>query len=440
MSQQYKVDVRSKSDPQIAEAVIRQEIKRLQAQTSDQTYEFKRAEIEPGRTFRYTPPPYLQYFTPLMRDVLEFVKQQDFMIDAYGGPVMPQGLKELSVNIGRATYNLGIGGLHSQEKCSVHLASDDIEITDNDVTSYYPSMIIQQNMYPPHVGPIFQQVFKGIYEQRLRAKASGDKTTAETLKIVLNGTFGKTGERGGRSVVYYPEMMIATTVTGQLLLLWLIEALELKGIEVISANTDGIMIKCHKSQLELKKNILKWWEQVTGLQLESTEYSAIYLRDVNSYIAVLKDQTEKKYAKTKGAYALASESGLKKNPSCDICIEAVVRYLAKSEPIEQTIRLCQDFTKFLEVRRVNGGACKNGEYLGKAIRWAYHTGDVGTIVNAKNGHDVPRSQGARPCMRLPDRFPDDLDFDYYITRANELLADLYPKQKDVEDSNVKDAA
>ncbi|QIG68908.1 DNA polymerase protein [Rhizobium phage RHph_Y55] len=430
LTKEYKVDVRSKSDPQIAEAVIQAEIKRI----TGMKY-IPRATIEPGRTFTYRAPKYVKYKSPTLQWVYDFIHRQVFTIDAYGSPTESEELKKLTFVIGGTSYNIGIGGLHSQEKKMIHIADEFYELSDNDVTSYYPSLMIQQGMYPPNVGPAFIQVFKRIYDRRLAAKAAGDKDTAETLKIVLNGTFGKTGERGGHSVVYYPEMMIQVTLTGQLSLLMLIEALELAGIQVISANTDGVTVKCPRHLLEVKKQIMSEWERVTGLGLESKNFKAVYARDVNNYIALLEKPDEKvkdgfKYAKSIGAYRKITDAyPLKWNPTCDICAEAVIVYLATGKPVDKSIRECTDMRKFVEVRRVNGGAFKDGEYLGKAIRWYYSTEAGGPIVNAKNGNFVPRSVGARPCMVMPGAIPGDLDYTYYVERALSMLEDFEQKDK-----------
>lgn len=419
LTSEYRVDVRSKSDPQIAESVIRSEIKRLEPRRRIQ-----KATIDPGRYFYYQPPSYLQYQTPAMRWVLDFVRNQRIVVDEWGSPSLPLALGELVVPIGESRYNMGIGGLHSKEKCAIHISNDEWELTDNDVTSYYPSLIIQQGMYPPNVGPVFLEVFTRIYHRRLAAKRDGIKSTAETLKIVLNGTFGKTGERGGHSVVYYPEMMIQVTLTGQLALLMLIEALEFAGIPVVSANTDGIVIKCPRSKIGLKKSIIEQWQDRTGLEMESTNYKAIYSRDVNNYLAFYEKPKGNNYAKAKGAYAFAAESTLKVNPTNEICTRAVIEWIANAKPIEQTIRECRDIREFVSVRLVRGGACKDGVYLGKAIRWYYATGVEGEIINAKNGHTVPRSKGAKPCMQLPDSFPEDVDYDHYTALAYEMLGDF----------------
>lgn len=433
LSQEYSVDVRSKSDPQIADAVIRKEIQRM----TGQKY-LERAKIEPGRKFKFNPAPYLQYESETMQWVLNFIREQVFVIDDYGSPTESKELSDLSFNIGNSTYQMGIGGLHSKEKRVVHMSNDDYELSDNDVTSYYPALIIQQGMYPPNIGPAFLTVFKRIFDRRIAAKRAGDKATAETLKIVLNGTFGKTAERGGYSVVYYPEMMIQTTLGGQLALLMLIEKLELNGIEVVSANTDGIMVKCPRTLLDRKAEIMRWWQDTTALGLEDKIYKAIYSRDINNYIALYEKPDTKEtgawqYAKAIGAYRKTLEVyPLKWNPTADICNEAVIQFLATGKPVEETIRECDDVRKFIEVRTVRGGACKAGVYFGKAIRWYYSTEEVGELINAKNGHSIARSTGARACMRLPSTLPPDLDYPRYIERALGILSDFEPKATKVK--------
>lgn len=433
LTRDYGVDVRSKSDPQIAEAVLRTEVKRITGRDR-----IERAHIRAGEFFHFQPPSYVQYTSPTMQWVLDFVKRQRFYIDPYGSPTMPAELEGLDIKIADGVYRMGMGGLHSKEKRTIHFSDEENELSDNDVTSYYPNMMIKQNMYPPHVGPAFLESFKRIVKRRIDAKRAGDKGTAETLKIVANGTFGKTGERGGHSVVYYPEMMIQTTVSGQLSLLMLIERLELVKIHVVSANTDGIVIKCPRHLLDVKAQIIKQWELETGLELESKNYKALYSRDVNNYVAIY----EKPDTKEKGAWQFAKAIGtyrkttdvypLKWNPTCDICGEAVIMYLAQNVPLAETIQACTDVRKFIEVRRVTGGACKGGEYLGKVIRWYYAKDVTDEIINAKNGYTIPKSKGAMPCMVLPDGIPEDLDYDYYVTRAQKMIDDFYPKVKKVK--------
>lgn len=103
-------------------------------------------------------------------------------------------------------------------------------------------------------------------------------------KLQINGTFGKTGSP--YSVLFAPEMLIQTTMTGQLLLLMLIEWHEAYGIPVVSANTDGIVIYCHRDKLSLSEALIAEWENRTGLEMETTEYKSLHSKDVNNYIAI----------------------------------------------------------------------------------------------------------------------------------------------------------
>lgn len=238
------------------------------------------------------------------------------------------------------------------------------------------------------------------------------KTKSDSLKICLNGTFGKTSNK--YSTLYAPEFMIRTTITGQLTILMLIEALERYGIPVVSANTDGIVIKCPRDKRDALELIVERWEKHTGLKTEETVYKALYSRDVNNYIAVKEDGS----AKAKGVYGPVT---LSKNPQNPICAEAVITYLTKGVPVEETVHECKDITKFLTLRTVNGGAIKDGEKIGKAIRWYYAEGVTGAIHYETNGNTVPRSEGAKPLMDLPDRFPADVNYDWYIRECEEIL-------------------
>ena len=112
-----------------------------------------------------------------------------------------------------------------------------------------------------------------------------------------------------------------------------------------------------------------------------------------------------------------------KNPEFTIVSEAVALYLAKGVPIGETIRACRDLRKFIAIRRVDGGAVWRDQYLGKAVRFYYskEVHQAECIAYAKNKNKVPRSNGARPAMTLPDTFPDDVHHERYIGLAQEAL-------------------
>ncbi|MGK3945753.1 hypothetical protein ABK046_46340, partial [Streptomyces caeruleatus] len=76
----------------------------------------------------------------------------------------------------------------------------------------------------------------------------------------------------------------SVTVSGQLYLFMLIEKLVLNGIQVISANTDGVVSRFNLSQEKLFGEIAEWWQNETGFFLEKTPYDMYFRQDVNNYI------------------------------------------------------------------------------------------------------------------------------------------------------------
>lgn len=423
MGKQYDLDLRSKSDAQIAEHVISSEVENLLGKR------VSRPKIPPGTAYRFKTPHYLQFQSPLLRYALDVVERSAFIVADHGSIEMPPEVDALKLEINKSTYQMGIGGLHSTEKKCYHLSDDEYELYDYDVTGFYPRIILNQGLFPYHMGPGFLRVYNRIVETRVAAKKRKEKVIANSLKIVVNGSYGKLGSKW--SNLYAPDLLVQVTLTGQLSLLLLIERLELTGIQVVSANTDGIVIKPHKSQVPAMQAIVAQWEKDTRFELEGTQYRGIFSRDVNTYLAVKMDGG----VKTKGAFANPwnqdedKSEWLHKNPTNSICVEAFQDFLTKGIPIARTITQCRDIKKFVSVRAVTGGAVKvwgtgdeaPTEYLGKTIRWYYAQDLEGYMVYAKSGKKVPRSDGAKPCMDLPRDFPIDVDFEWYIAETEKML-------------------
>lgn len=409
MSAKYGIDLRSKSDAQIAEAVIRQEV---QNKVGRKVY---RPDISPDYSFKYHVPDFVSFKAPGLNQVLEIIRNATFTINEKGSVELPQIFESLRIRIGAGTYTMGIGGLHSNEQCNSHITNSGLFLKDRDVTSYYPSIILNQSLFPAHMGEAFLEVYQGIVTQRIEAKRIGDKVTDAAMKIMINGSFGKFGSKW--SVLYSPDLLIQTTVTGQLALLMLIESVELAGLTVVSANTDGIVIKGDASKVDDLNAIIAYWEMITGFNTEETEYRALYSKDVNNYIAIKPSGD----VKLKGLYAPA---GMQKNVTNSICVEAVIEYLKSGIPLANTIMGCIDIRKFITIRQVNGGAKYDGQYLGKAVRWYYRKCETRSIRYAANNNKVARSDGAFPLMELPAVLPQDIDYDWYVKEAQSILNDV----------------
>jgi DNA polymerase elongation subunit (family B) len=409
MGEELGMDLRSKSDAQIAESVIKKQIEAIKGT------KIYKPDLPNGYSFNYVAPKFIKFKRLELIAALKVFETAPFTLDEKGDAVEPEQVGKLKVKINKSVYQLGIGGIHSCEKQVNYIAGNDYILVDRDVTSYYPNIILNQRLYPKHIGTEFLTAYKSIVEKRILAKRTGDKVTDASLKIVINSSFGKFGNRW--SALYSPDLLIQTTVTGQLTLLMLIEALEDSGIQVVSANTDGIVIYCHKRNQAALSAIIAEWENTTGFNTEETAYTAIYSRDINNYLAFKPSGSYK----AKGAYA---DAELSKTPTAQICVQAVVDYLQLDIPIETTIRSCTDTRMFVSVRSVTGGAVKGDTYLGKAVRWYYALGETGAIQYKKNGNKVAMTDGAKPLMLLPAKLPEDIDYQWYIDKAESILSDL----------------
>lgn len=420
LGNQYNQDFRSRSDAQIAEGVIVSEIRRLRRKS------LPRPKPQSGAFHRFQTPENMSFQTGHLQEVLHTVQQATFRVMPNGYLQRPREIETMKISIGNSLYRMGIGGLHSCEKSIAVFADDEHDLVDRDVASYYPAILINCGFTPKNLGEDFLTVYRQLVARRLEAKKRGDQAVSENLKVAANGVFGKTASPF--SMLYAPELMMQITVCGQLYLLMLIEELEANGIPVISANTDGFITRQPKHKEKTAASIVAKWEKRTGFVTEETKYRAIYSRDVNAYLAIKQDGGVKGknvyYDPWRSNNAKDAYWRFQKNPTCQICVEAVEAFLVDGTPLQQTIENCKDIKKFIAVKNVTGGAHQNGEYLGKVIRWYIARGEFGSINYISNNHLVPETNGARAVMNLPKEFPNDVDCQYYIRRAKAMLTDM----------------
>ena len=453
MSAKYGINLMSKSDAQVAEAVI----------VADIQNKLKRKVFKPStipKSVRYTIPKFIHFRTELLRGLLDVIRNHEFVVNPKNGKVqLPKEVKGYKIKIGTTQYQLGIGGLHSKEKGQVVVPKKGETLADRDVTSYYPFIIRNLELFPQQLTMGFLDIYCSIIDERVEAKnlisqykkaakeleAKGDKgpefaklieqfkfyeTKAGMLKICVNGSFGKFGSKFSK--LYSPDLMLAVTLTGQLSLLMLIEHLELHGIKVVSGNTDGFVSLIPEGRYEIYDSICFDWELATGFNLEETQYSGLYSRNVNNYFAV----TTSGEVKGKGTF---TNNGIRKNPAMGIVSKAVTAYLVDGTPFMKTLKECDDFTEFLNVRSVTGGAVFDGQFLGRVVRWAYTTAGK-TIRYAKNGNLVPKSAGGEPFQDLPDKIPANLDYIRYEHECRTLYNAVIEKTPDLTKLMFKDIA
>ena len=327
-------------------------------------------------------------------------------------------------------YTMQIGGLHSKHDAGSFYSDDDYQIFEIDVSSFYPNIIIQAGLYIKSLGKeVFQTIYQGLIDRKnnaseelkqLKEQGITDgarvkelKAIIKAVKIFVNGLYGKLSSH--YSKVYSPDMLIGTTITGQLSLLMLLEIFHLNGIHVLSANTDGINVRVHRDQRAWVDSVVNEWCTETGFVMDYNYYKSIHYRDVNNYFAHYEDDS------VKGIGIFAAES-LDISPEYFIVRDALFEYVKDGTPIEETINNCDDIHMFVNLRKVSGGAHKDGEVIGKAVRW-YHSIATGTAIHdVKSGNKVAGSQGGVPVMDYPEEIPYDLDRQWYVNKAYKTMA------------------
>lgn len=443
MGERYGQDFRSKSDAQMGERIIRTNVEQ---KLNKRVY---KADFKPGASFSYDPPHWMVFQTPELQEVLAKAASADLRLDKNGKVIKPKNFAEFKVPFGASVYSVGIGGIHSTEQKRHVSSDDDWVLIDADVASQYPSIIMERGLFPAALGKDFLSVYKELLDQRLAAKKAKDKVTDKGLKISINGAYGKLGSK--YSVLFAPQLLTTVTLTGQLSILMLIEKAENAGIQVVSGNTDGVIFRCPRKWYEgidgdnlvggKLKEITDWWMETTGFKLEFAEYSDVYNQSVNTYMALKPGGGFKR----KGALANhwnetlpwgekntdydPVREGLKKNPQMTIIADAALGFIRNGIPIEETIYGCDDVRQFVTVIKATGGATWREEYLGKVVRFYWST-DGEELVKVKahpttgRRPKVPKTDGARPLMNLPDDLPADIDYERYIAAAWKMLEDM----------------
>jgi DNA polymerase elongation subunit (family B) len=261
-----------------------------------------------------------------------------------------------------------------------------------------------------HVAPkhliedIFAKLVKYFRDTRVKAKHSKEdfidgippKLLAEAFKIVINSIYGKFGDEN--SPIFDRMATLRVTINGQLMILMLCEELELNGIEVISANTDGIVIKLYESKRETFNDIANRWKEYTGLDADSEEYKLYVGRDINNYLVQeLNGKIDYKGAFNPKMYI----KDLSKGYDMPIVAKAVENYFLYDIPVTRTLYDSTDILDFCRSQNVGKQFHVEETFVenGKIIRREsqryvrYYVSNTGTVIEkVNNSSDKIRSK------------------------------------------------
>ena len=389
--------------------------------------------------------PFIKYDSPILQKVLSDMKQQIVSPGrkGYENKFLFEGLR----------YSVGVGGIHSVNDPEIIIPKEDEMLIDIDVASLYPSMLIEYEFYPKHLGKEFLEVYRQIKNERIEAKHKGDKVKNETLKLALNGLSGNL--QNEHNFCYSPFAVMQIRINGQLLLLMLAEKLTQIGCRIVQANTDGLFVLLKKSVYDQVNKICKDWEQLTRLTLEEDRFKAMYQYAINDYFTI----TEDNKVKEKGMFITTVKLGKGLTPK--IIPKAVINFFKDGVPVEDTIKGCKDIRDFLmsektgkqwhveymnkEQQRTNRFyASTDGGYL-----WKWKGGDIEEdnyvwdnniqsykeqgkrIVNTpKQYQNMLTASGVTLLNYLDDKPIEErkINYRYYIMEAYKIIRELKPLQ------------
>lgn len=268
---------------------------------------------------------------------------------------------KMEFQIGDCPGVVGYGGIHAAIPHYFFEETGDRVIRNKDVASYYPHLMTLCGYTSRNIPSA--EVFENVLDTRMKAKASGDKATANALKLVVNTTYGALLNK--YNDLFDPLMGRSVCITGQLFLLELAQHLyrNIPGLKIVQLNTDGIMVECDRADLEKLDEICDEWQARTGFELEEDSVSKIAQKDVNNYVEV---QPNGK-SKAKGGYlvkGISTAGAFNINNSCCIVATALKEYFVNGIPVEETINGCDDIFQFQIIAKA-----------GAKYREAYHLVD-----------------------------------------------------------------
>lgn len=386
--------------------------------------------------------PFIKYDSPILQRVLEDMKNQ----------IVSPGRKgyENKFVFNNLRYSVGVGGIHSVNSPEIIIPRDDEMLIDIDVASLYPSMLIEYEFYPRHLGKEFLEVYKQIKDERIEAKHNGDKVKNETLKLALNGLSGNL--QNEHNFCYSPFAVMQIRINGQLLLLMLAEKLTQIGCRIVQANTDGLFVLLKKDVYFKVNSICREWEQLTKLTLEEDRFKAMYQYAINDYFAI----TEDNKVKEKGMFITTVKLGKGLTPK--IIPKAVISFFKDGIPVEDTIKNCTDIRDFLmsektgkqwhveymneEQQRTNRFyASTNGGYLWKWKDTGHKEGEIITYTepyvgerkykaSARQYQNMLTASGVTLLNKFDDKPIEErkINYRYYIMEAYKIIRDLKPLQ------------
>lgn len=462
ISNSYKINVLSSSRSDIADVLFNKFYSAFSGLHPKQ-WQGKKTERK-ALSFKKVIFDFIKFKTPALQKMLEEMK--DIIIYSIGKDAFQR-----NITINKLTYTIATGGLHTQDtpKALYSKWEDSSPFTGDqetkkykfvhwDISSFYPSIISVYNIAPKHLNnAVFVKLVTWLKETRIEAKHSKKEIIdgipkdilAEVLKIVINSIYGKMGYEEGN--ICDRLAVLKVTINGQLMIMMLCEELELNNIEIISANTDGIVVKLYEDQIDKFSEISNNWKKLTKLDADCEEFKAYINRDINNYIA----QEFNGNIVYKGALnPMQYARNLDKGYNSPIVAQAVVNYFLYNIPVTETLYNAKDILDFCKTQNigkqfhVEETFIENNKIITRESQrnCRFYVSNRGSVIRKVGNHTKVSSElcAGYKCTILnslddKDISLRDINYTYYYNEAikiiNPIKLRISPSQKG--DSNKK---
>lgn len=370
--------------------------------------------------------PFIKYKNPKLQDVLEDMKKQIVYSKERKG-------YEKKFVLSNVVYSIGVGGIHSIHTPKIFLPKEDEFIGHSDVASMYPSLLIEYQWGPRHLGKLFCDLFAGLKEERLEAKHTGQTVKNLFLKIVLNSPTGKMQQEV--SWMYDPFNVFKIRINGQLILLMMVDRLLELGCEIIQVNTDGVVYRAKKALRSRIQEATREVESITRLTFEDDEYEAFYQYAINDYFGVIKGYSEThnpKLIEKKGMFITDTKLG--KGLAPVVIPKAVINYFLTKQPVSEFIEKDKDIRDFLMTQNVDKKfKVVHGDTRVQRIN-RFYASTNGYYLFKQNEDGSLEHMLKKSGVTILNKFDDTpienrkINYRYYISEATKIIADFVNQQ------------
>lgn len=333
----------------------------------------------------------------------------------------------------------GWGGVHGALKNYFGKSDENYVIVNYDVASLYPSIMIVYDLLSRSVKD--KAAFERLKNERIEFKRLKMIMDDLANKLGLNITFGASGLKSNK--LYDLRSQRSVCVSGQLLMTDLVYHYveSITTAEFINFNTDGIMMKVHRSELDKVRKINAEWEKRTMLVLEETLIDRIAQKDVNNYVMVEQGGKMKKV----GSYFKEGENmagSWSINNNFNVVKEALINYLLYGTEPEKTISennnifdyqiIAKAGMNYREVRHIVGGEAEEVQKVNRV--YASKDKTYGTLLKL---HIDKENDGDKIAL-IPDNATidnenkltiDDVDKNWYIELTRKRIEQFYGKKR-----------